>query len=640
MNEANAKLWPECAAFWVAAVLGSLGFWLVLQRASYAPLLAAVPGARGSEEVWLIPAMVCAETLFFLLPGVLLASALRCSRRPQLGAYALFIWASIVFAVEALDQQVYGAFGRHLGEVASFAALPGGAQAAGGAEHWALVVLRVFVGSTLACWLGLLAVRWVVVALALHVNRVFRVLCTAVALPALGLAATLPWFGGVFFHRPNLRERLYKQLFWPPPSPLQADASRDPNWAALDAGLRAAYARAFPRLFAQRRLSIDPGPPRTRPNVIILLVESWRQDSLSPERMPRLSSWAERGLVAKQHYGGSDYSEAGMFSLLYGRSPLLFHAALDAHEPAGWCLVAHQLGMECSYFSGHPKIWMRREEFLNPSAVDHFVHDDNGDWNHWDRTALANAVSALRVPGARPQIAMVYLMSTHFEYEYPAAYERHLPVRTDMSWAGTDPGGLVAADRIPVANRYLNSLAFTDDLIADAIDKLDPKQNIIVLTGDHGESLGEDGHFGHGYGFPDSIAKVPFVMVGPGIAPSHREAPSLHADLLRTLVHALGGQASGPAEARDLLAEAPPRSGLLLTHCSYGHKVADALLSHGNTRLRMELGLRQPEVNLLWPEDSAGHPVSSDTLDANQVKQLLTTFESELRAIYSPSRSL
>jgi hypothetical protein len=78
----------------------------------------------------------------------------------------------------------------------------------------------------------------------------------------------------------------------------------------------------------------------------------------------------------------------------------------------------------------------------------------------------------------------------------------------------------------------------------------------------------------------------------------------------------------------------------LLAHCSYGRKVADAVLSRGAARVRMELGLQQPEVNLLWPEDSAGHPKSTESLGAEQVKQLLSTFEAELTAIYSPTRSL
>jgi hypothetical protein len=634
----SCAVWSECAAFCAASLFGSVAFWLLIQRSAYANLWTT---EQTLEEAQLIPLTVCAQSLLFLLPGLSAAVLLRYWRKPRLANYSFVLWSSLAFAFEALDLKTYGAFGRHLRQLARFAALPNGAQAAGSSEHWAFVALRVLALSALGSLVCTLVVRRALSPLTERSTPFLRRSLTALALPVLGFGAAEPWFAGVFFHHPDLRERLYKQLVWSPPrSQLPSADFRDPNWAALDAGLRKAYVRAFPRLFSEQPMTVAAEPAPDRPNVLIVLVESWRADSLTPERMPRLSAWAEGGLVAEQHYGGSDYSEAGMFSLLYGRSPLLFHAALDAHQPAAWCPAAHELGMECSYFSGHPKIWMRREEFLNAGAVDHFVHNDSGDWNQWDRAALEHAVQALQAPSARPQIALAYLMSTHFEYEYPAAYERHLPVRHDMSWRGTETNGLGPEDRIPVTNRYLNSLAFTDDLVADAIAKLDPKRTIVVLTGDHGESLGEDGHFGHGYGFPNSIAKVPFAMVGPGIAPSHREAPSLHADLLRTLVHALGGRAIGPSDSEDLLTPQPPRAGLLLAHCSYGHKKADALLIRGTTRLRFELGLQQPTVTLLWPEDSSGHPKGTDSLDAAQVKQLVSTFESELSAIYSPSRSL
>ncbi len=637
----KARTWPDCAAFCVASGLGSCAFWLLAQRAAYSALLTLGSELQTADEARLVWATVCAQTLLFLGPGLILALALRAAQKARAANIAFVCWATLIFTLEALDLRTYAAFGRHLTEIARFAVVPDGAQVGGSMGGWGLLVLRAAALSALGCGVLTLGLQSVFAPLSARLTSRVRYLLTALALPAFACGSALPWFAGVFYRHPDVRQRLYKQLVWAPPSPeLASSAFRDPNWAALDAGLRSRYVRAFPQLFANRAWTVDPGPARARPNVIILLVESWRQDSLTPERMPRLSAWAERGLVAKQHYGGSDYSEAGMFSLLYGRSPLLFHATLDGHEPANWCPIAHRLGMECNYYSGHPKIWMRREEFLNPSAVDHFVHDDSGDWPHWDQTALEQALRSLRAPGAKSQIALVYLMSTHFEYQYPVSYERHLPVKRDVSWKGTDMHGLGAADRIPLSNRYLNSLAFMDDLLADAIEKLDPTQNIIVLTGDHGESLGEDGHFGHGYGFPDSIAKVPFAIVGPGFSPAHRDAPSLHEDLLPTLVHALGGRASGPNEARDLLTTDVPRNGLLLAHCSYGHQVADAVLAHGSLRLRMELGLLKPEVNLLWPEDVNGHPLGTDTLDAQQVQQLLATFDTELTAIYSSVRSL
>jgi membrane-anchored protein YejM (alkaline phosphatase superfamily) len=298
------------------------------------------------------------------------------------------------------------------------------------------------------------------------------------------------------------------------------------------------------------------------------------------------------------------------------------------------------LDMDCSYYSGHPKIWLRREEFLNSHVVDHFVHDDSGDWNQWDRTALQHAVTAIRASSGRPAISTVLLMSTHFEYEYPSAYERHLPVLVGAKWPQTEPIDLNVSNREALRNRYLNALAFTDDIVADAIAQLDPSNTVVVFTGDHGESLGDDGRFGHGYSFADVITHVPFAMVGPGIPAGTRETPSLHADVLRTLVHVLGGKAAGPAESEDLLTPTQPRSSLLLAHCSYLHDEADTLLIHGKNRIRMQLGLRTASLRLRGSEDPLGHPAPLDNLSAAQVAELVAAFENELQLLWQPRQPL
>lgn len=546
------------------------------------------------------------------------------------------VWVSFALVFTALDLKVYVAFGRHLAEIARFSAMPGATQVAGDRSHWLRLVVSWLVfttGTTVALTWG---VRRGIAQFAPRLSAGPRRALVFFLLLVLTIGIALPrWFGALYRH-PALREGLSAQLIWSPRAARnEYDSSfLDPRWTALEMGLRRTYARIFPLVFAQHRTTVISSASGKRPSVLLIVVESLRADALSKERMPRVFAWAQRGLVAKQHFGGSTYSEAGAFSLLFGRSPLLFDFTLDTHQQPTWCVIAHQLGMDCAYYSGHPKIWMRREEFLNARMVDHFVHDDTGDWNQWDRTALQHAVTAIQNRAARPAISTVLLMSTHFEYQYPPEYERHLPVLLNTKWPEANLLGLGAASRTPLTNRYLNSLAFTDDLVADAIEQLDPSNTVIVFTGDHGESLGDDGRFGHGYSFADVISRVPFAMVGPGIPASTRETFSLHADLLRTLVPILGGTAAGPAESEDLLTPAAARSSLLLAHCSYSHDVADALLIHGGLRVRLQLGLHSPEVSLRGFEDTLGHPSTPDNLSAAVVAELVDEFEHELDDLF------
>jgi len=539
----------------------------------------------------------------------------------------------------SLDLAAYRTAGRHLSELARFAALPGAMAATGTrtSEWLAMILPRVVLitGSWLALlWLVRITLGWV----AARSSRGFVWLLAGLG-PLLLLLGTLTpyWARTMFVHR-ALNAGLLAQLTWAPPAAISTQlsgANRDPTWAALEQDFRRAYARAFPLVFSRQPRTVSGSPSRERANALVIVMESLRPDALTAERMPRLFEWARQGLVAQQHYGGSDYSEAGIFALLYGRSPLLYHFALDTREPASWCEMAHRFGKLCTWYSGQPLVWVRQEEFVNAQSIDRFEHDDRGDWNQWDRAALARAVAALENHDA-PTISIVYLMSTHFEYRYPPHYERHLPVLASANWPKTSELELTPSDRIPLSNRYLNALAFSDDLIADAIARIDPTRTLIVLTGDHGEALGENGHFGHGFGFPDEVARVPFAMVGPGVPASRLDTPTLHADLLRTLVHWFGGNTTGPNDSRDLLAlpAAGARKSVLLAHATFSHDSADASFIHGKRRIRLRLGLQDAALTVLGPEDELARPIELTPISAPEAAALRAAFDAELESLW------
>jgi len=633
-RDARARSSPPLAP-WLALWLATISFWFLEQRARYGALTSLASPHPTLEESIALRWTVCGLTALPLVPFALLANVAFACRRPRLGWASFTLGASAGLLFAALDLELYLALGHHVSELVRFVFVPGALRVGGGGTAWTPLVLRalfVVVPIVLAsAWLGTHASAWV----ARSTSRALARTLAALLLAASAVLVALPWFFAPLFVHSAFREGLLAELPWRAEigSAQSGSSFRDPSWAALERGLGVSYARLFPLVFSQHRL-VSTSKPGKRMNVLLIVVESFRADSLTQERMPRMFAWAQHGLLARQHYGGSIYSEAGAFSLLFGRSPLLFDYTLDTHQEATWCALAHQLGMQCSYYSGHPTVWMRREEFLGPKTVDHFVHDDHGDWNQWDKTALANAVAAIRAKNAVPAVSTVLLMSTHFEYQYPPEYARHAPVSTDASWAKTDLAALDASNRAPLMNRYLNSLAFTDDIVADAISELDPHDTLVVFTGDHGESIGDDGRFGHGYGFPDVVTRVPFAMVGPGIPARSLDEPTLHSDVLRTLLHALGQEATGPFEARDLLADAPPRKSLLLAHCAYSHDVADALLIGDGMRLRLELGLREPSVRVRFAEDLLGRPTPAPDLTPAHVAALIAAFEHELAALW------
>ena len=82
---------------------------------------------------------------------------------------------------------------------------------------------------------------------------------------------------------------------------------------------------------------------------------------------------------------------------------------------------------------------------------------------------------------------------------------------------------------------YSGEVAYVDSelgkLLADLENRELTKRTLIILTGDHGESLGEHGELTHGYFAYNSTLWVPLIMAGPGINPGRTNEDVCHVDI-------------------------------------------------------------------------------------------------------------
>ncbi len=76
---------------------------------------------------------------------------------------------------------------------------------------------------------------------------------------------------------------------------------------------------------------------------------------------------------------------------------------------------------------------------------------------------------------------------------------------------------------------------------------------MVVLTSDHGESLGERDCWGHGLNLYQESLHVPLLMRGPGIARGTVEEPVQHLDLAPTLLDLVGVPVPAEMVGRSLL---------------------------------------------------------------------------------------
>ena len=73
----------------------------------------------------------------------------------------------------------------------------------------------------------------------------------------------------------------------------------------------------------------------------------------------------------------------------------------------------------------------------------------------------------------------------------------------------------------PVIGAYDAEIATSDALVGRLLDALSEDgrlgQTLVVVTGDHGEMLGEHGEQTHGFFIYDAAVHIPLIMAGPGL---------------------------------------------------------------------------------------------------------------------------
>ncbi len=91
---------------------------------------------------------------------------------------------------------------------------------------------------------------------------------------------------------------------------------------------------------------------------------------------------------------------------------------------------------------------------------------------------------------------------------------------------------------------YSGEVAYVDSELKKIFDFLENENlletTLIVLTGDHGESLGEHGELSHTYFAYNSTLWVPLIITGPGIETSRKNENVCHIDIFPTLCDVLG----------------------------------------------------------------------------------------------------
>ncbi len=296
-------------------------------------------------------------------------------------------------------------------------------------------------------------------------------------------------------------------------------------------------------------------PKHRKYNIVWLVGESLRADMLDPEIMPQTWAFSKKAVRFMNHYGSSNTTRYGLFSMFYGLYGNYWFSFLNEHKGPIIMDVLMREGYQIDIFTSADFNYPEFAQTIFAHIPRKLLHDKNelaagAGWQH-DRENVTRMVDFLdkRQPG-RPFMTFMFFESPHARYYFPDESVIRKPYLEVFNYATMD----LKSDIGLIKNRYINSCHHLDSQYGRILEYLKTHglldSTIVILTGDHGEEFMEKGHWGHGSAFVEEQTRVPMVLWVPGMAPREVNNITAHLDIPATLLPLLG--ITTPAEKYTL----------------------------------------------------------------------------------------
>jgi arylsulfatase A-like enzyme len=317
---------------------------------------------------------------------------------------------------------------------------------------------------------------------------------------------------------------------------------------------------------------------RQAPHIFVFVIDSLRRDYLSPYNpavtfTPAIAALARDSLVYRNAF--TQYGATGLsVPSLWVGGQILHKQYVTPFAPMNTLakLLAHERYQE----------WISMDNIMDvilpPSA---------------DRRPLNQDVAAkdLRLCPTLQEISsrIAARQETSPVFAYALPQDVHVSVITREGASSIDSGDY-AGFYAPVASRIRRLDACLGTFVEDLKARGLYDDSIIVLTSDHGDSLGEEGRMGHAYSLHPEIVRVPLIVHVPAATRSawmwDETAAAFTTDLTPTIYQVLGHEPSRPApffgESLARAPGAPARTGRdRVIAASYG-TVYGAVLDGGS----------------------------------------------------------
>ena len=322
-------------------------------------------------------------------------------------------------------------------------------------------------------------------------------------------------------------------------------------------------------------------PPRSRPGIVLILVDTLRADHLgaygySRPTSPSLDAVASRGVLFEQAIASAPWTLPSAMALLTGRLPSGHRVENDGMKlPAGIPTLAQVLkdaGYRTSAVVSHIYV---SGLFGFDRGFDHF--EDFGLTRDYrfeaGREPRAEAVTdraleQIRVLKGRPFFLLVHYFDPHWDYDPPPPFKTRFTGPYQGTMTGSyqsfsryiQPGAeLAPEDRRHLVDLYDGEIAYTDSQVGRLLEGLREAGagggTVVVVTSDHGEEFKEHGSLGHGRNLYDEVVKVPLIVADLRVkGAARRVAEQVRSiDIFPTLCELAGAAVPPEVQGRSLV---------------------------------------------------------------------------------------
>jgi len=283
------------------------------------------------------------------------------------------------------------------------------------------------------------------------------------------------------------------------------------------------------------------------PNVLLITIDTLRPDRLScygSSRLqtPNIDGLARRGALFSRAFSHNPITLAAHVNILLGLTP----PAHGVHDNSNFIVRGEFTTLA---------EWLKKAGYETGAIIGAFpldsrfglaqgfdLYDDN--YGTQDPTAttfverraeeVVDIAIAWLEGRTRPWFLWIHLFDPHQPYNPPEPF---------LSRFKDDP--------------YSGEVAYVDQALGKLFSSIEAKglwpKTLTVITGDHGESLGEHGETTHGYFAYNATLWIPLIIAVPGAKPMTVSANVGHVDIFPTVCDLLDLKKPSPLHGRSLV---------------------------------------------------------------------------------------